>query len=407
MRQAREELRERIRALPGAETLLPALAGLPATYLVGGAVRDLLLGGRVVDIDLAVEGDGPRTAKEIAARLGGDVIPHERFGTATVRAGALEFDLAATRTETYREPGALPVVQPATLAKDLGRRDFAINAMAAALQGDELGHLHDPHGGCADLEARTVRILHDRSFIDDPTRLLRAVRYEVRLDFRIDEPTEELAREAARRDALGTVSGPRVRDELIDLLAEHAAPRGVERLVELGLLDSLGAGLRGDPELVASAKLGAMETHANPALTALAALLGDEPSEGWVDSLGLRADEREAVLRAARKAPGLARLVRSDLPDSAIHALLHCEHPETLALTLAHGAPGGPILRYLADLQGVRLAITGHDLVEAGVPESPALGRALEETLRRKLDGGLSTRDEELRYALEVARSTS
>ena len=250
-----------------------------------------------------------------------------------------------------------------------------------------------------------MRVLHDRSFIDDPTRLLRAVRYEVRLDFRMDEPTEELAREAARKDALATVSGARIRDELLDLLAEHAAPRGVARLVELGLLESLGGGLNGDPELMASAKLGAGETGADAALTALAALLGEEPDAEWVESLALRADERDAVLRAARKAPQLARTVRDDLPDSAIHALLHSEHPETLALTLAHGAPGGPILRYVADLQGVRLEITGDDLIAAGVPASRALGRALEETLRKKLDGELAGRDDELRYALEVARS--
>ena len=407
MPRVQEELRERIRAVPGSDRLLPALAGLPPVYLVGGAVRDLLLGQAIVDIDLAVEGDGPRTARELAARLGGDVIPHDRFGTATVRTAGLVFDVAATRTETYAEPGALPVVAPAGLAEDLGRRDFAINALAAALQGDQLGRLHDPHGGCDDLASRTVRILHDRSFIDDPTRLLRAVRYEVRLDFRMDEPTEELAREAARRNALATVSGPRVRDELLDLLAEHAAPRGVERLAELGVLESLGGGLRNDPELVASAKLGAIETGADPPLTALAALLGDEPDAIWVQSLGLRADERDAVLRAAGKAPHLARMVTADLPASTIHALLHCEHPETLALTLAHGAPGGPILRYLADLQGVRLEITGRDLVAAGVPESPVLGLALEETLRKKLDGELDGREDELRFALEVARSKS
>ena len=407
MRKAQEELRERIRALPGMDDLLPALKGLPPVYLVGGAVRDLLLGLPVVDVDLAVEGDGPRTARELAATLDGNASPHERFGTATVRAGTLEFDIAATRSETYPEPGALPVVRAASLDEDLGRRDFAINAMAAALQGDELGHLHDPHGGCTDLDARAVRVLHDRSFVDDPTRLLRAVRYEVRLDFKIDEPTEELVREAARRSALGTVSGARIRDELLDLLGEHAAPRGVERLVELGLLETLGGDLNGDPELVASAKLGAGETGADPALAALAALVGPEPDAAWVESLALRADERDAVLRAARKAPQLAKTVRADMPDSAIHALLHCEHPETLALTLAYGAPGGPILRYLADLQGVQLEITGADLVEAGIPQSPALGRALEETLRKKLDGELSSRDEELRFALEVARSAS
>jgi tRNA nucleotidyltransferase (CCA-adding enzyme) len=407
VRKAQEELRERIRALPGMERLLPALDGLPHVYLVGGAVRDLLLGRPVVDLDLAVEGDGERTARELAVRLDGDASPHERFGTATVHAAALAFDVATTRSETYPEPGALPVVQPAGLGEDLGRRDFAINAMAAGLQGDELGHLHDPHGGCADLDANVVRVLHDRSFIDDPTRLLRAVRYEVRLDFHMDEPTEELAREAARRTALGTVSGPRVRDELLDLLGEPAAPRGVERLVELGLLETLGGGLNGDAELVASAKLGAGETGADPALSALAALGSPEPDPVWIESLGLRAEERDAVLRAARKAPQLANTVRDDLPASAIHALLHCEHPETLALTLAYGAPGGPILRYLADLQGVQLEITGDDLIAAGVPESPLVGLALEETLRKKLDGDLDGRDAELRYALEVARSTS
>ena len=407
MQKVHEELRERIRALPGTERLLPALDGLPPVYLVGGAVRDLLLGKPVIDVDLAVEGDGPRTARELALRLDGQVSPHERFGTATVRAGTLSFDIAATRSETYPEPGALPEVRPAGLVDDLSRRDFAINAMAAGLQADELGHLHDPHDGCGDLAARVVRVLHDRSFVDDPTRLLRAVRYEVRLDFRMDESTQELAKEGARRGAPATVSGQRIRDELLDLLAEHAAPRGVTRLAELGLLESLGGNLNGDAELVASAKLGAGETGADPALTALAALASPEPDTDWLDSLGLRADERDAVVRAARKAPQLATTVQADLPASAIHALLHCEHPETLALTLAYGAPGGPILRYLADLQGVRLEITGRDLVDAGVPESPALGLALEETLRRKLDGEVSGRDEELRYALEVARSTS
>jgi len=401
-----EELRERIRALPGMDELLSALGGLPPVYIVGGAVRDLLLGSDVVDIDLAVEADGPRTARELAERLGGDVIPHDRFGTATVRAPAIEFDIAATRSETYAEPGALPNVRPADLATDLGRRDFAINAMAAALQGDELGHLLDPQGGAADLEIRTVRILHDRSFIDDPTRLLRAIRYEVRLDFRMDEPTEELAREAIRRGAPSTVSGSRIRDELLDLLREHAAPRGVERMGELGLLEALDPGLHANAELVASAQLGAGETGADPALAALAALASPDPPSAWIDTLGLRADARDAVVRAAQKAPQLAELVRLDLPPSAIHSLLHCEHPETLALTLAYGAPGGPILRYLAELQGVRLEITGRDLIAAGVPESPLLGIVLGETLKRKLDGELADRDAELRYALEVARSS-
>ena len=129
------------------DRLLPALGGLPPTYLVGGAVRDLLRGADAVDLDLAVEGDARSVARTLADRLGGTVREHERFGTATVRAPDLVFDLAATRTESYDEPGALPRVAAATLADDLRRRDFTINAMAVALLGDDLGHLYDPYGG--------------------------------------------------------------------------------------------------------------------------------------------------------------------------------------------------------------------------------------------------------------------
>jgi len=178
---------DRIRALPGMERLLPALDGLPPAFLVGGAVRDLLLAGQTVDLDVAIEGDARATAREIAERLGGEVVEHERFGTATVKAGDLDVDLATTRRERYAEPGALPEVEPAGLSEDLGRRDFTINAMALGLSGDSLGVLEDPHEGREDLERGVIRVLHGRSFIDDPTRLLRALRYEARFDFLIYE----------------------------------------------------------------------------------------------------------------------------------------------------------------------------------------------------------------------------
>ena len=206
------ELRERIRRLPGMDRLLPALAGLPPAYLVGGAVRDLLRGADAVDLDIAVEGDARSVARALAERLDGEAREHERFGTATVRAGELGVDLATTRRETYEDPGALPRVEAASLADDLRRRDFSINAMAVALTGDDLGHLYDPCGGLGDLEAGVIRILHGRSFLDDPTRLLRAVRYEVRLDFRMDDATEPAARAAIAEGAISTVSGARVRD---------------------------------------------------------------------------------------------------------------------------------------------------------------------------------------------------
>src|SRR3954468_1208070 len=184
--------------------LLPALVGLPPAFLVGGAVRDLVRGADAVDLDIAVEGSARSVARALAGRLSGRAVQHERFGTATVEAGDLSFDVAGTRRESYERPGALPTVEPASLAEDLGRRDFTINAMAVGLTGDDLGHLYDPCGGLADMDAGLIRVLHDRSFLDDPTRLLRAVRYAVRLGFSLDPETERLAREAAAADALST-----------------------------------------------------------------------------------------------------------------------------------------------------------------------------------------------------------
>src|SRR5215211_5091163 len=273
------------------DRLLPEVEGLPPTYLVGGAVRDLLRGADAVDLDLAVEGDARSAARALAERLGGSAREHERFGTATVRAPDLTFDLATTRTETYDEPGALPRVAAATLADDLRRRDFTINAMAVALAGDDLGHLCDPHGGFADLDAGVVRILHSGSFLDDPTRLLRAVRYETRLGFQMDEDSERAARAALAEDALSTVSGARVRDELMDLLAEHEAPAAVERMRELGLARALHPALDPDPDLVASASLGAAAIGADRALASLAALVAGapEPLEAWIAGLHLEA----------------------------------------------------------------------------------------------------------------------
>jgi tRNA nucleotidyltransferase (CCA-adding enzyme) len=406
MKPAATGLRERVRRLRGMERLLPALEGLPPAYLVGGAVRDLLRGARAVDLDLAVEGDARATARELAARLGGEAREHERFGTATVAARDLTFDLATTRRETYEAPGALPTVEEATLAEDLGRRDFTVNAMATGLTGDDLGHLYDPHGGLDDLGAGVVRVLHEKSFIDDPTRLLRALRYEARLGFSMDPDTESLARKAGAEGALGTVSGARVCDELMDLLGELEVPGAVERLHELGLDRGLHPALEADPQLVASAALGAATIGADRALSALAALCSENPLElaTWVSDLGLHASQRDRVLRAARSAPEIARELRRELVPSQLHELLSPEPLEALALALAMRAPPEPVLRYMAELRHVRLEIDGGDLVAAGVPESPAVGRALQETLRRKLDGELAGRSEELEAALAIAR---
>jgi len=402
------ELRERIRALPGMDRVLPALEGLPPAYLVGGAVRDLMLGIASPDLDIAVEADAHATARALAERLGGVVREHDRFATATVYLDAnLWIDIAQTRTETYPTPGSLPVVNPAELVDDLRRRDFTINAMAVALRGDELGHLHDPHDGRRDLDDRVVRVLHDQSFLDDPTRLIRAARYETRLGFHMDDHSERLARDAVEIGAMKTLTGTRLRDALFLLLAEHDAPSALKRLHDLGVDRALDPALEFDPTLAASAAIGAGEVGADRVLAVLAALITRDPDalDPWLESLGLEREQRERVRRAARDAAALVEGLRAvELSPSAIYALLRDEPAEALALALALGVGPEPILDWSTRLRFVRLDITGDDLIAAGIEPGPALGRALSETLRAKLDGEIDGREEELRYALQVAR---
>ncbi len=397
---------ERLATVPGMDVLLPALDGLGPVYLVGGAVRDLLAGQPSFDLDLAVEGDAREVAARLAERLGGEAVDHDRFGTATVRAQNLVADLATTRRERYPHPGALPEVEPAGLHEDLHRRDFTVNAMAITLAEPERGALVDPLSGREDLDARTVRVLHPRSFLDDPTRLLRALRYEARLGFALDPDTERLVREATDARVFATVSGARVRDELMDLLGEPEAPAAVARMRGLGVTAALDPLLDADPDRVAGAALGSTDTGADPALAALAALCCAAPGdlEHFVAGLSLPAGQREAVLRAAHRGPSLATELKRDLRRSELHALLSGEPPEALALALGLGAPGEPVLHFVSELSHIRLDIDGGDLVAAGVSPSPAVGRALEETLRRKLDGQVGGREAQLRLAIEVAR---
>jgi tRNA nucleotidyltransferase (CCA-adding enzyme) len=389
------------------ERLLPALEGLPAAYLVGGGVRDLLRGDEPKDVDIAIEGDARSAGRAIAERLGSDAREFERFGTATVETPDATYNLVTTRSETYDEPGALPTVSAGSLEDDLRRRDFGVNAMAIGLSGDDLGHLYDPCGGLADLESGTIRVLHEQSFLDDPTRLLRAVRYAARLGFELDPETERLAREAVAADALATVSGARIRDELMDLLRESDAPTGVEGMRELEIHSALHPELDPDPELVASTALGATAIGADRGVAALAALVESAPEalDLWLADLHLLAEERDAASRAARVGPRIAIALRErDHTPSELRALLAREPLEALALALALRAPSEVVLRWVTELRGVGLEISGDDLLAAGVPEGPAIGHALEETLRRKLDGLVSGRDAELEMALQLAR---
>ena len=217
-------------------------------YLVGGIVRDLLLGQPNLDIDLVVEGDAIGLAKEFAGEIDGKLTVHPMFNTAKVTAGKWSIDFAMARTETYAKPGALPTVKAGTLKTDLFRRDFTINAMAVRLNPEHYGEPIDLYDGFDDLKNKLIRILHEKSFTDDATRIWRALRYEQRLGFKIEPETLKLL----KRDValLKTVGGYRLRHELELVLKEKEPEKVLTRADELGVLKELNPSLKAGDGLV-------------------------------------------------------------------------------------------------------------------------------------------------------------
>jgi tRNA nucleotidyltransferase (CCA-adding enzyme) len=405
--------------LGSVEALAPVFEAVAAlgdrsegVYLVGGTVRDILLGEHGFDVDIAVEGDAIAFARDLAQALGGRVTPHEKFGTAVVLYGdGGRVDVVTTRTEFYDAPAALPSVERAGLAEDLFRRDFTINAMAASLKPADFGRLVDPYGGRRDLGAGVLRVLHNLSFIDDPTRIFRAVRYEARYGFRLDEHSARLARGCVEMGLVGDLSSARLRDELISLLEEPEAPHALVRLGQLGADRAVHPGLRADED--AERLLGrALELRREVGVDVPAWRLGFavlarglEPNEvlGWLERLKVRRRDAGRIAGAAVVAPRIVERLRSDRPAPAeVVALADPYAPDAPLLALALDESLAPLRDYFGRLRGVRLEITGADLASLGLAESPRVGEVLAELRRRKLNGELDGRESELAAAREL-----
>ena len=365
-------------------------------------MRDLLLGGEPEDLDVVVEGDAPAAAIAAAGRLGGTALAHKRFGTATVTAPGLTFDVATARTERYVEPGALPEVAPASLDADLARRDFTVNALALALDGPVPGALRAARRGLDDLESGRLRVLHDASFTDDPTRLLRLVRYAARLGFDIDPHTHALAVRAVNAGAPGTVSRARIGDELMLLLREPTALDALQLAAELGLDRALHPGLRLDSDATGDA-LALLPREGRRDLVALALAtrhLDRDELRAWLDELQVSAPARETVVAAAVDADELARRLAAARRRSEIAAVASAAPLEAVAVAGGRGARE-PARAWLQELRHIGLSIDGRDLLEAGVPEGPEIGRALRAALDARLDGEVAPgREAELEAAL-------
>jgi tRNA nucleotidyltransferase (CCA-adding enzyme) len=358
------------KALEGAYPELEQFGSVGArVYLVGGAVRDLLIGRERGDLDVVVVGNPVALAERLGAA---EVVEHERFATAKLVLSGHEIDVAAARTEAYPQPGALPEVTPAmSIETDLARRDFTLNAMAIPLGGEPT--LIDPHGGWEDLDAGLLRILHPRSFEDDPTRALRAARYAARFGLELEPETAARLRETD----LSTVSGDRRRAELVRLAAEPTAIEGLRLLSEWGLLELREGGI----ELT----------------QAVEELLEQEP---WRSEVY----RPEAILSAALGPPGAEGELAAARPRQPSEAVALARGRGGVELVLARALGAEWIDGYLGNWRWVRLEIDGKDLIAEGIPEGPALGRGLDAALRKRLDGEVSGRDEELAAALAAAR---
>ncbi|HEY1013563.1 MAG TPA: hypothetical protein VGE07_12710, partial [Herpetosiphonaceae bacterium] len=378
-------------------------------YAVGGFVRDLLLGRRPGDLDLVIEGDAVAVARELAQATGGALRSHEAFHTATVEwpdaPDLPHLDFITARAEFYEHPSALPEVEAASLRHDLHRRDFTVNTLALALTPARRGHLYDFYGGLRDLERKLIRVLHNLSFIDDPTRLLRAVRLAARLGFAIEPRTGELIGDAIAQGLIHRTTPARIRHELRLLLEEPGAPAALALLAETGLLAALHPALRFDQPIAARVESAlALELPAELRRDLLLLLL-----------LGpLPADERAALaerfLLPQRVRQLVAQRNRLDSLDPELRALALGDGGldrllapfDELALRAAALDSGGlaaeRIAAYLERLRPVAALLNGNDLRAAGLPPGPRYAELLARARAAQLDERWAGREEALRW---------
>ncbi|OIO37604.1 MAG: hypothetical protein AUJ75_03945 [Candidatus Omnitrophica bacterium CG1_02_49_10] len=387
-------------------------------YLVGGMVRDIFLGIGQIDFDFTVERDAVKFAETLAKKLKGKVVNYKRFGTATIYArNGLRTDLSTARREKYVKPGALPKVRPGVIRDDMHRRDFTVNAMAVSLNKCRFGELIDFYGGIRDLKEKRISVLHEESFIDDATRILRAVRFESRYGFRMDARTESLLKKALKRKIFSTISPERFRNEIVYLLNEPEPIKPLERMKELGILRFI------DGSMKLSEESAGIIRNIGKSIRQDKALYGDSGIKGWLiylmalthgfkrnrleglsSKLALSSDERKKLL-SLESLPAKERFLRSGkrLPPSRVFSLLKDLSPEAMVLLASSGGSkrlNARVREYLKKYSDAGLLISGEDFKKRGFVPGPAFRRVLEDTLYAKLDGKIKGKNQELDFAI-------
>lgn len=378
-------------------------------YLVGGAVRDVLLGSAIDDLDLVVAGDAVALAELLAASAGLPVRSHRQFGTASITLGSpsLTLDLVSARSEHYPRPAALPEVTPAALRHDLHRRDFTVNTMAVALGPSHYGQLLDYDGGRRDLERGVMRVLHRQSFVDDPTRLLRLSRLAPRLELAVEPLTRSLIDEAVTAGVCAQTTPARLANELRLLLHEPAPERCLALLADWGLLQALHPALRWNNQLAAQIVAArsspwAAEEQAERCLGVLTYHFSDAERAALVARYNLGAAHARLLRELGAVQSLRPRLAAADMLDSTLDQLLHSFLPTTLHVAQLMEAPplAERIGRYEAVLRPQATVLSGKDVLALGVPAGPALGRLLAELRAARLDGIVGSAADERAWVL-------
>ena len=370
-------------------------------YLVGGVVRDLLLGKANFDLDLVVEGDAIRLAEQLAGAKPGKITTYPQFNTAKIQWDKWSVDLATARSESYSSPGALPTVKTSCIDNDLFRRDFTINAMAIHLSPDRYGELIDLYRGREDLEHKLVRVLHEESFRDDATRIWRGLRYEQRLDLQLERGTLKLL----KRDIamLDTISGDRIRYELECIFKEAEPEKVFRRAGELKVLPKLHPQLKGDGWLAEKFKAARRQAHpGSPPFALYLALLtyrlSSEESEQLSSSLRLARIEAEVLRDTASLKAEVKTLALPELSRSHLYRLLHGYSQTAIsanALASESAIAQQHMAIFLHELRNIRPVLTGDDLKKMGIAQGPRIKEILQRLHEARLDGKVTSKQDE------------
>ena len=371
-------------------------------YLVGGVIRDLLLRQTNLDLDLVVEGNAIELAQHLVEINHGKITTHPRFNTAKLQWNKWSVDLATARSETYAKPGALPSVKPSSINNDLFRRDFTINAMAIELGPSHYGELIDRYGGRDDLEHKLIRILHEKSFTDDATRIWRGLRYEQRLDFQLEPTTLKLLKQDI--PMLDSISGDRIRYELECILREEHPEKVLRRAEELGVLPKLSPALKGNGWLAGKFGQARQLSHPNPPpvglyLTLLVYPLTNEETELLVSFLRLPKSLTQMLRDTINLKTKLPALANPKLAPSSIYHLLHDYSLQAVtANSLAGDSPVAHqhIHLFLDKLRYVKPALTGNDLQKMDIAPGPQMKEILQQLHEARLDGKVTSKQDEV-----------